>query len=108
MRLLKTIRGDPRSEMEGFSMSKKKRFELNHPDLQVRIMVRAGIPVTRENYLNLAYLGEPPEQLSAEEECELPEELQCEPVNTPRRKSRITYVGPVPDDDPRYQQGWTF
>jgi len=41
-------------------------------------MVRAGIPVTRENYLNLVYLGRPPEELSAEEECELPEELQRE------------------------------
>ena len=35
-----------------------------------------NIPVTRENYLNLAYMGEPPEELSAEEEANLPPMLQ--------------------------------
>jgi len=35
-----------------------------------------GIPVTRENYLDLVYLGEPPETLTAEEELEMPEALR--------------------------------
>jgi hypothetical protein len=35
-----------------------------------------GTPVTRENYLNLAYLGDPPKELSAEEEAAIPEELR--------------------------------
>jgi hypothetical protein len=35
-----------------------------------------NLPVTREDYLNLAYLGRPPEQLSAEEEADLPKEVQ--------------------------------
>lgn len=34
--------------------------------------------VNRKNYLNVAYLGAPPPELSAEEEAELPEELQLE------------------------------
>jgi hypothetical protein len=35
-----------------------------------------NIPVTREHYLNLAYMGEPPAELSAEEEMNLPPELR--------------------------------
>ena len=31
-------------------------------------MRELNLPVTREDYLNLAYLGRPPKQLSAEEE----------------------------------------
>src|SRR5262249_8125569 len=39
-------------------------------------MKQHDIPLTRENYLDVAYLGNPPEELSAEEEAELPEEFQ--------------------------------
>ena len=31
-----------------------------------------NLPITREDYLTLAYLGRPPKQLSAEEEADLP------------------------------------
>ena len=34
------------------------------------------IPATRENFLNLAYLGKPPEELGAEEEAMLPKRYQ--------------------------------
>lgn len=37
-----------------------------------------GIPITRDNYLNIAYFGNPPEKLSSEEESMLPEEVQQE------------------------------
>jgi hypothetical protein len=30
------------------------------------------IPITRENYLNVAYMGEVPDELSEEEEAHLP------------------------------------
>jgi hypothetical protein len=33
-------------------------------------------PLTHEKYLELAFLGNPPEELPAEEEAELPEEFQ--------------------------------
>jgi hypothetical protein len=46
----------------------------NHP--VVKLMKRYQIPVTRKNYLNLAYMGDVPEELSAEQEAELPPELQ--------------------------------
>ena len=36
-------------------------------------MKASGIPLTRERYLNLAYMGKPPEELGAEEEAMLPE-----------------------------------
>lgn len=39
-------------------------------------MRRLRIPVTRESYLNLAYLGQPPKDMGAEEEGGLPEHLQ--------------------------------
>jgi len=34
------------------------------------------IALTRENYLDVAYMGTPPEELDAEEELELPEQFQ--------------------------------
>jgi len=42
----------------------------------VDLMIKNKIPLTRENYLNVAYMGDVPEELSAEEELELPEELR--------------------------------
>jgi hypothetical protein len=35
-----------------------------------------SIPITREKYLELAYFGGPPEELSAEEEANLPPMLR--------------------------------
>jgi len=45
-------------------------------DPVVDLMLKNKIPLTRENYLNVAYMGEVPEELSAEQELELPEEFQ--------------------------------
>ena len=45
-------------------------------DSVLRFMKQHDVPVTRENYLDVAYLGNPPEELSAEEEAELPEQFQ--------------------------------
>ena len=42
----------------------------------VKLMERYQIPVTRENYLELAYIGEVLQELSAEQEADLPVELQ--------------------------------
>jgi len=39
-------------------------------------MQKHGIPVTRANYLEIHYMGKPPNQISAEQEAEMPEELQ--------------------------------
>jgi hypothetical protein len=41
-----------------------------------RLMRRLGVPVDRQSYLDLAYAGEPPEELSAEQEMDLPERLR--------------------------------
>jgi hypothetical protein len=38
----------------------------------IDLMRRYNIPITREKYLELAYLGDPPMELSAEEEANLP------------------------------------
>lgn len=52
-----------------------------HPDGTVKLLQRYGIPVTRENYLRLAFAGNPPQEpLDGEIEAELPMELQ-EPLN---------------------------
>lgn len=45
-------------------------------DPVVNYLKAHSTPVTRENYLNLAYLGDPPKELSAEEEAALPEEIR--------------------------------
>ena len=39
-------------------------------------MKKHKIPLTRENYLKIAYLGDPPEELGAEEEAEIPDEIR--------------------------------
>jgi hypothetical protein len=41
------------------------------------LMRSLNLPITREDYLNLAHLGRPPRQLSAEEEADLPKEIQA-------------------------------
>jgi len=45
-------------------------------DCVLECMKRMGIPLTRENYLDVAYFGNPPDKLSAEEEAELPDQFQ--------------------------------
>jgi hypothetical protein len=45
----------------------------------MEMMKKSGILPTRENYLMLAYFGNPPEVLDAEEEFSLPEEFQINP-----------------------------
>ena len=41
-----------------------------------RLMKRFKVPVTRQSYLDLAYLGRPPAELSAEEEANIPKNLR--------------------------------
>jgi hypothetical protein len=48
-------------------------------DVNLDMMKRHGIPETRENYLALADVGEPPDELSAEQELELPRQFQLDP-----------------------------
>jgi len=45
-------------------------------DWILEYMKKHNKPLTREKYLELAYLGDPPAELSAEEEAELPEQFQ--------------------------------
>ena len=46
-------------------------------------MKESGIPMTRENYLALAYFGNPPEHLTAEQEAELPPQFRQTPKEEP-------------------------
>jgi hypothetical protein len=48
-------------------------------DSVIEFMKRHNIPMTRENYLDVAYMGNPPEVLDAEEEYNLPEQFQLKP-----------------------------
>jgi|HubBroStandDraft_4_1064222.scaffolds.fasta_scaffold1488032_1 hypothetical protein len=47
-------------------------------DYVLEMMKEEKLPMTREQYLALAYMGNPPEPLSAEEEAELPEQFQLD------------------------------
>jgi len=51
-----------------------------HPDGTIRLLHQHNIPVTRENYLRLAFGGNPPDELDGEIEAELPEELRIDVV----------------------------
>jgi hypothetical protein len=42
----------------------------------VDLMTKYKIPLTRQNYLDLAYFGDVPKELSAEQELELPERFR--------------------------------
>lgn len=44
----------------------------------LEFMRKNGIPETRENYLEIAYMGTPPEELDAEEEAQLPPQFQID------------------------------
>src|SRR6266568_1462190 len=46
-------------------------------DPLLNTMRHQGIPITRENYLMLAFMGRPPTELHPEQEAELPAELQA-------------------------------
>ena len=41
-----------------------------------KMLQELGLPLTRENYLRLEFLGNPPEELDGELEAELPEKYQ--------------------------------
>ena len=45
-------------------------------DPMVDLMTKYKIPLTRQNYLDLAYFGDVPKELSAEQELELPERFR--------------------------------
>lgn len=45
-------------------------------DPLVKMMRKLRIPITRDNYLDLAYFGDKPKELDAEQEAELPQQLQ--------------------------------
>jgi len=45
-------------------------------DIVLNKMKELGVPETRQNYLDFAYLGTPPKELSAEEEAMLPEQFR--------------------------------
>lgn len=40
------------------------------------LLEESGVAPTRENYLNLAFMGNPPSRLDPEEEAQLPKALQ--------------------------------
>lgn len=52
-------------------------------DHTLEYMKKNNVPLTRENYLDYAYLGNPPEALDAEEEAQLPEQFRKENENEP-------------------------
>jgi len=48
-------------------------------DIVLEKMKKEQIPMSRDNYLTMAYFGTPPDHLSAEEESALPEEFRQTP-----------------------------
>jgi hypothetical protein len=57
---------------------KSKNMEAASPpqagkDEIAEMMEKAGLPMDRETYLKIAFFGEAPEELSAEQEADIPE-----------------------------------
>lgn len=57
-------------------------------DGTVRILKELGIPVTRENYLMLAFAGHPPDELDGEIEAMIPREILAAEKRAIRRADR--------------------
>lgn len=58
-------------------------------DAVLEFMKQNGIPMTREDYLEIAYMGNPPAELDAEEEAQLPEQFRKQDVEDDEIVSRI-------------------
>jgi len=63
----------------GLPGNKMNRRKTMPSDVVLHTMEQHNIPMTRENYLEIAYFGNPPEVLDAEDEMNLPEQFQVEP-----------------------------
>jgi hypothetical protein len=44
-------------------------------DMVLRLMIEKGVPLTRQNYLDIAYMGNPPEEIGGEIEASIPKEI---------------------------------
>jgi hypothetical protein len=67
-----------RNFLRACGISVEPAIKIARPDGTVRILQSLGLPVTRENYLMLAFAGHPPKELDGEIEAMLPEELRAE------------------------------
>jgi hypothetical protein len=61
-----------------FLPSTEELKPLSGIDHVLRLMLRDGIPLTRENYIAVNWLGETPDPWAGEDKAELPEFLQQE------------------------------
>jgi hypothetical protein len=62
-------------------MKRRKPVADKHVDSTLAMMREHHIPLTRENYLALAFMGNPPDEpLDAELEASLPEQFQKNPI----------------------------
>jgi hypothetical protein len=52
-------------------------------------MKRAGAPHNREEFLNWFYLGDVPEVIPPDDECEFPEEFQRETLDEPSLTDKV-------------------
>ena len=71
---------------------RKLGTQLESDNFVIQAMKLYGIPITRENYIKLAYIGEPPEEWGAELEAELPEALQI------TDEPRVVPIRPKPSE----------
>ena len=44
-------------------------------DIVLAWMKKEGVPLTRENYLHIAYMGAPPDEIGGEIEASIPKEI---------------------------------
>jgi hypothetical protein len=69
-------------------------------DMVLRLMVENGVPLTRENYLYIAYMGDVPEEIGGEIEAEIPWEIKYAEDIALMARMGVRWT-PEDDDDDR-------
>ncbi|MGA7553137.1 MAG: hypothetical protein WA274_24400 [Candidatus Acidiferrales bacterium] len=65
-------------------------------DIVLQLMIEKGVPLTRQNYLDIAYMGAPPDEIGGEIEASIPKEIgEAEDVAWMAEMG----VGWLPDND---------
>ena len=73
MRKRKPLMGERKTRYRMRRIGFGRNFVTN--DIVLQLMIEKGVPLTRENYLHIAYMGNPPEEIGGEIEASIPKEI---------------------------------
>ena len=67
-------------------------------DIVLELMKERGVPLTRENYLHIAYMGDVPEEIGGEIEASIPQEIRDAEDTAWMAELGVQWT-PEPEDD---------